>query len=388
MTLRWRMLACLVIGRMAMAFQFQAVAALAPLYLQTLDIGLATLGLLVGLYMAPGILISLPGGALARRYGDREMVIAGLALMVIGGTIMALFNSLEAQLAGRLIAGCGGVALNVLASKMVADWFADGPVATAMGILITAWPVGLALALGLLPLAAGAGGLTAALGVVIGVAALGLAVMVLGYRDPPRSVQDGGATAAPAGLLPGRAALGPMLAAGSLWGLYNAGLGMVFAFGPAMLATRGLTLEAAGALVAVAFWGVAVAVPLGGALADASRRGTGLMVAGIVGFAALVAMVPVLEPTILLFAILGLLGGLPAGPITSLPARSLAPRDRAQGIAVFFTLFYLAVVLAPPLIGHLADAAGDPALPFIAAAVLEATALLALLAYRLRTRRP
>ena len=222
---------------------------------------------------------------------------------------------------------------------------------------------------------------------VIGVAALGLAAMVFGYRDPPRGTSEGGATAAPAGLLPSRAALGPMLAAGGLWGLYNAGLGMVFAFGPAMLATRGLTLEAAGALVAVAFWGVAIAVPLGGALADASRRGTGLMVAGIVGFAALVAMVPVLEPTILLFAILGLLGGLPAGPITSLPARSLAPQDRAQGIAVFFTLFYLAVVLAPPLVGRLADAAGDPTLPFVAAAALQAAALLALLAYRLRTRR-
>jgi hypothetical protein len=42
-----------------MAFQFQSVAAVAPLPGQTFGVGLADIGMLIGLYFAPGIALAL-----------------------------------------------------------------------------------------------------------------------------------------------------------------------------------------------------------------------------------------------------------------------------------------------------------------------------------------
>ena len=44
---------------------------------------------------------------------------------------------------------------------------------------------------------------------------------------------------------------------------------------------------------------------------------------------------------------IGLVGGLPAGPIMSLPARVLAPATRAIGMGMFYTVFYAAMMLGP-----------------------------------------
>lgn len=166
-TARWRMLAMLFIARTAMAFQFQMVGALSPLFVTTYGVGLADIGLLVGLYFAPGIVIALPGGSLAARFGDKRLLVLGSALMLAGGTLALLADSFAAQIAARVIAGVGGVMLNVIGTKAVADWFAGREISTAIAIYINSWPFGIALALAVLPRAAALGGLDAAL-VLIG----------------------------------------------------------------------------------------------------------------------------------------------------------------------------------------------------------------------------
>ena len=55
------------------------------------------------------------------------------------------------QIAGRLVAGAGGVLLNVQITKMVTDWFAGKEIATAMAIFVNSWPAGVALSLLMLP---------------------------------------------------------------------------------------------------------------------------------------------------------------------------------------------------------------------------------------------
>jgi hypothetical protein len=49
--------------RAAMAFQFQSVAAVAPLLSREFGVSLADIGILIGLYFAPGVALALPGGA-------------------------------------------------------------------------------------------------------------------------------------------------------------------------------------------------------------------------------------------------------------------------------------------------------------------------------------
>ena len=151
MAQRWRVLALLFAVRMTMGFQFQSVASLAPLIRNDFGVGLADVGFLIGLYMSPGLVLAVPSGAIGRRFGDKAMILAGLVLMAAGGLIMALASTWGWQIAGRLVAGVGGVLLNVLMSKLVTDWFSGKEIATAMAIFVNSWPAGLALALLVLP---------------------------------------------------------------------------------------------------------------------------------------------------------------------------------------------------------------------------------------------
>ena len=64
MPVRWSILGLLFAVRTAMAFQFQSVAAIAPMLRHEFGVGLAEIGLLIGLYLAPGIALALPGGAI------------------------------------------------------------------------------------------------------------------------------------------------------------------------------------------------------------------------------------------------------------------------------------------------------------------------------------
>ena len=149
---RWGILAVLFVVRLSMSFQFQSVAAVAPLLGHDFGVGLADIGLLIGLYFTPGVALALPGGAIGQKFGDKTTVLGALLLMLLGGLAMAFSDSWNGQIAGRLVAGAGGVLLNVQMTKMVTDWFAGKEIATAMAIFVNSWPAGVAIALLTLPL--------------------------------------------------------------------------------------------------------------------------------------------------------------------------------------------------------------------------------------------
>ena len=147
---RWWILAVLFFARTAMGFQFQSIGAVAPLLVADLAIDFAMLGTLIGIWMLPGVAVAIPGGLLGRRFGDKQVVCAGLALMASGSFMTAAACGYPLAFTGRVVSGTGVVVLNVLLTKMVADWFHERGLATAMAILITSWPLGVGLALGVL----------------------------------------------------------------------------------------------------------------------------------------------------------------------------------------------------------------------------------------------
>jgi len=148
---RWDVLVLLFIVRVSMAFQFQSVAAMSPAVMKAYGVTVADIGVLISLYLAPGVAFAIPGGEIGRRFGDKRVVLSGLVLMIVGGLLMAFAQTWSLQIAGRIVAGIGGVLLNVLMSKMVTDWFAGKEIATAMAIFVNSWPVGIALCLFLVP---------------------------------------------------------------------------------------------------------------------------------------------------------------------------------------------------------------------------------------------
>ncbi len=90
MNRRWLILGVLFVARTAMGFQYQTVGSIAPSLAGELRIGFAEIGTLIGLYHIAGVLLSLPGGLIIQRVGDKRLCAAGLAAMAFGGLIVAL----------------------------------------------------------------------------------------------------------------------------------------------------------------------------------------------------------------------------------------------------------------------------------------------------------
>lgn len=364
---RWTVLALLFTVRLTMGFQFQAVGAVSPLYMKEFGVALADIGLIIGLYHAPGIVFAVPGGEIGRRFGDKPIVLLSLALMIIGGLIMAYARTWGWQLGGRLVAGIGGVLLNVIMSKMVTDWFAGKELATAMGFFVNSWPLGIALSLVVLPLLAVWGGLIA-VGLSTAVfCAVGLLLLGMLYAPP-----DFALSKSEAGIWPTGPALKAVVVAGCIWGLFNAAFSMIFGFGTALLTERGWSLTAAGSATSVALWMGVVSVPLGGIIADRTGRHRDVMLTGFALFGVFLVFAARSEAVAIWFAALGLAAGLSAGPIMSLPARVLDARARAAGMGLYYSVFYVMVIAGPIIGGWLAVLAGTSRATFDFGALLLA----------------
>ena len=370
---RWGILAVLFVVRLSMAFQFQSVAAVAPLLGSKFGVSLADIGLLIGLYFTPGVALALPGGAIGQKFGDKRTVLAALLLMLTGGLAMALSDMWAVQIAGRLVAGAGGVLLNVQMTKMIADWFAGKEIATAMAIFVNSWPAGIAISLLTLPAIGTTSGVSAVYLAVAAMVALGIVLLIAGYRSPPNTLAVSSASARL-----GRGALMAVIVVGLLWGLYNIGFAMIFSFGPLLLVERGWSIATAGSTISIVLWLAAISGPTGGYLADRTRRPQTILVGGAVTFALLLITLPRTGAVTLTIIALGLVSALPSGPIMSLPARVLAPATRAIGMGVFYTVYYAAMMLGPFAAGALAKWTGSAAaaLDFGAAMVLLCPVLL------------
>src|ERR671939_169557 len=135
MPTRWRILLLLFLARTAMAYQFQTIGSAGPFLVDALGIDYAVFGALIGLYMLPGIVFALPSGVLGQRFGAKPVVLVGLGLMALGGVVMGA-DGFVAAAGGRLISGVGAVLINVLITKMIADWFSGREIVAAMAVLI------------------------------------------------------------------------------------------------------------------------------------------------------------------------------------------------------------------------------------------------------------
>ena len=370
---RWAILAVLFTVRLTMGFQFQSVAAVAPLLGSEFGVGIADIGLLIGLYFTPGLALAFPGGAIGQKFGDKSTVLGALLLMLVGGLLMAFSTTWSVQIVGRLIAGTGGVLMNVQMTKMVADWFVGKEIATAMGVFVNSWPAGVAVSLLILPsigIAHGVGAVYLAVAALVG---CGIVLLAFGYQAPPTAASS---TATPARL--DRDTIVAVIAAGVIWGCYNVGFAAVFSFGPAMLVEHGWTITAAGSAISIVLWLAVLSVPAGGLLADRTGRPGMVMIAGWTLFAALLIALSRASAVIPITIALGLVCGLPGGPIMSLPARVLRPANRAIGMGLFFTVYYACMMLGPVIGGACAKWAGNTgaALDFGAAMILLCPLLL------------
>ena len=371
MTSRWSILAALSFARLGRGFQFQTVAATAPLLSDRLGFDSAQIGWLIGLYLLPGVLVALPGGMLGARFGDKRVALVGLAMMIVGGLGFAGCESIIGASVARAVMGVGAVLLNVLLFKMATDWFAGKEMILAMSVLVNTWPIGIGLALlgqGALALAVS---WQAAFVATAALAAVGMFVMLIVYKP---------AADAPAVQAVDLATLSArewklLILASLPWMLYNAPFLLMVAFLPSYLVERGHSIVSAGGLTALNTVLAIASVQAGGILVQRFGHADRVAYASLAGLVAtLVGLVASQAPFPWIVAS-GLVAGLPAGIFVSLPGEVLRAESRATGMGIFYTIFYAGTAAAPVVAGALAKQFGS-----VAVALWMAVALIVLCA--------
>ena len=385
MSKRWLVLAVLAFARIAMGFQFQAVASVSPFLVEEFGIDYASIGTLIGLYLLPGVVLALPGGWLGRRFGEKRMVLGGLALMAVGGAVSAYGTSYAILVTGRVLTGVGVVLQFVLMTKMLADWFKGKELVFAVSLYLNGWPIGIGLALVTqVGLAAAYSWRTVFLATAV-FCAFTFVVLALLYRSPPAP------KAAAVDATDSRLTLREILMvsfAGMIWTFVNAGWVITVSFSPGYLRSQGVELNEAATVTSLATWLGVIGLPLGGWLASRLGRPNAFIVASMAIGGLAVLAVPFTSAYALCFSVIGLIIFLPAGIMAALPIEVLRPESRAMGLGLFYTWWYAGMAALPPLGGWSYDVTGNPAAPILCAAAFVFMTLVALLCFRLCQRMP
>jgi len=368
---RWRALTVLTAARTSLGFQFQSIASVSSDLMPGMGLSFATLGFLIGLYFLPGVVVSLPAGAVSRRLGDKRLVLVGLVLMTFGAVVCASAGDSTTLAVGRVVSGIGGVTLNVVMSKMVIDWFTGREVVLAMAIFVNSFPIGIGLAMLTLGAISAHAGWQAAMFVVAATSFVALLAVWALCEPHPNDAQLTGARALAATAL-GRIELFLVCLAGAIWGIFNGCFAVLFSFAPPLLVGTGSTSsDAAGIVAGLGTWGVAASVQVGGLLGQRRLGPTTLMIIGVVAWClCLLALAfwASAGPAAVILA--GLVMGLPVGVIMAMPAQVLRPESRAVGMGYFYLWLYVGHGALPPIAGRLRDATGEPSAPIVFAAVM------------------
>jgi predicted MFS family arabinose efflux permease len=362
---RWIILAVLFAARAATGFQFQSIGSSAHLLMADLSIGYAEIGMLLGAYLLPGVIVALPAGLLGQRIREKTLGLLGLLLMAISGLALSHSGDLAFALVARLIGGVGATVVVLVATKMVADWFEAREIVLAMSLLQMSWPFGAMVALPVQTYIGQTAGLSGVMvsGAVFAVAALCAFALI------PQSALPAAAAAAGRGKLPG-AALIPVVVTGIIWGVMNLACVLFFTYAPLLMVAQGSSATVSASLTSLAIWFAIVAIPTGGYLVHRSGRPIAAIIAcGLIGAAALGLFVANFHPTIACL-IFGLSVGPLSGAILSLPAKVLEPADRSVGFGLFYTCFYILMAVGPTAAGRLQDAWGSPSAALVASAGL------------------
>ena len=375
---RWAMLLVIFFTRTSLGFQFQSIAALTPFLVTAFDLSYAQVGLLMGLFMLPGVVFALPGGLLGQRFGSLRVVVAGLGLMVVGGIIVSYSHGFSAAALGRTLSGTGGVLVNIMLARMVADWFRGRELQTAMGIMLAAWPFGMALALMILGSFAAVSSWRLAEYSTVVAGGLALGLIGLMYQDPPNAAA---AERTALRLNVPRRVWALAVSAGISWAVLNASVIVVASFAPSFLMSRGSSVTEAGLITGAALWISIVAVPLGGLVADRVNRPQLLIVVSCLLSAITIACIARAPMPALWMVLSGILLGLPPSILMSLLPRAVLAEHLATALGVYYGLFYLGMAVSQTMAGLLRDLTGDPGMPLLFAALLMAATVPAVFAF-------
>jgi len=357
--MRWVILAQVYLCMLSYAVVFQSIPPVMSLVISQFDLSHHQAGLLMSMFALPGVLVSLPAGMLADRYGVKPVGIVSLSLTIAASLLIALGPSFGLVLTGRILAGIGASSLVVIIPQAIAQWFSDRHMGVAMGKFNTAMPIGTIVALNVFSAMAASWGWRSGIWATLLFTALALTIFALFYQRPvrvaeatERSQQAGGIGA-------------PIWFVGGAWALFNASIISLFTFAPDFLVGRGLGLSYAGFSTSLVMVGSLCLSPVIGLVVDKVGRKELFIAFGGLGMAAILALFPTVRQNFSLALLcVGLAAAFVPAPVFSLAAQVVTPRRLGLGYGILSMLNNVGIFVGPQLVGFSRDATGSYAASF------------------------
>ncbi len=139
---RWYMLALVILVSTSFMFSVQAAPPLIPAIINDFSLSYTTAAGIMLFVALPAMFLSIPGGFLADKYGNKRLSTIGLGLVCLGTFCTAIAPSFPLLQGGRVIVGIGGALLRSAAPPLIFQWFRGKELGLAMGI----WALNLPLA--------------------------------------------------------------------------------------------------------------------------------------------------------------------------------------------------------------------------------------------------
>ena len=352
---RWAILMVIYLCMLSYTLVLQSIPPVLSLIIDELGLSYHQAGVLMSLFALPGILVSLPAGMLADRYGVKRVGIASLLFTIAGTIMVAIGQTFISLTAGRVIAGTGAISLIVIAPQGIVQWFRNRELGVAMGIYNTALPVGVIVSLNALPPLASQWGWRSGTWAAAALTAIALLIFCLGFRERRAEKQETTFSVPKLGrehVLIGLVALS--------WALFNTCIVSLNTFAPDFMVGRGLSLQSAGFYTSLFVVGPLCLSPLVGYAVDRIGYPEAFMAAGGLGMAILLPLIPAgIDYLALLMLAVGIWAALVPAPAYYLTADIARHERLGFGFGVLSMLNNAGVFVGPQLVGLSRDVSGS-----------------------------
>jgi predicted MFS family arabinose efflux permease len=264
--------AAVVLAMMSMQMSSLGFAPLLPAIQKDFAMSFSQMGTFTGVYGLVALVVSIPAGILAKSYGEKKILVIGLAILAAGLLGLAMANNFVEGLTARAVWIFGYRLAFVCVMTAIALTAPPHLKGRAMGVLGATSALATVLGAPFCAQIAKALGWREAIVAFSGMALVGLAVFASLYKQRPETMAAGRAASAK-----GQGAFSafryPIVWTIPLLGLTNAGGFAATFFLPSVLKAKfGLDAGAAASVISVAYIAAILVNPLCGYLADRFNR--------------------------------------------------------------------------------------------------------------------
>ena len=349
-------------------FSMQAAPPLIPTIINEFNLSHTAAAGLMLFVALPAMFLSIPGGFLADKYGNKKLCIIGLGLVCLGTFLTATAQSFSLLLGGRIAVGIGGAFLFSASPPLIFQWFSGKELGLAMGIWALNMPVATILSFNLLGRVELAYGWRASFWIATALVVLILILFTIFMEE--KKVPH-----ATLSLTVLRKS--PIWVLAFIWSTFNMAIISLTTWGKTLFMDfKGFSPVQADFLASLTML-LGFLTPLAGFIAGWLGRRRLLISLSLLGIMICLALIPTMgESVVLILIVLGVFAALTPPSMFALPPELVGPENAGVGFGVLNTAMNFGIVIGPLVVGLVLDITHSETLVFFTMAFFAAIGML------------